>query len=73
MSWIGSTEMYLIWEVFGIMVMSSGLIIITGSKTEINSSKNDADNIMNFRIYSKYTLQMFEANYRRNADKICDF
>ena len=28
---IGSTEMYLIWEVFGIMVMSSGLIIITGS------------------------------------------
>ena len=31
MGQIGSTEMYLIWEVFGITLMSSGLIIITGS------------------------------------------
>ena len=30
MGWIGSTEMYLIWDKFGITEMCSGLIDITG-------------------------------------------
>ena len=31
MGWIGNTEMYLIWEKFGITGMSSELILIAGS------------------------------------------
>ena len=42
MGQIGNTEMYLIWEKFGITVMSSGLIDITGSSLKTNIFKQKA-------------------------------
>ena len=55
---IGSTEMYLIWEVFGIMVMFSGHIIITGSTLLLKNAD----------ILYEWPLKDFTFDYDRLLD-----
>ena len=49
MGGIGSTEMYLIWDKFGITAMSSGLILITGSTLNRSFSNPELAEHMKFK------------------------